>query len=388
MIDRIKQAPWVRTWLADGARDHAGAVAKVARRHPLLAIAVVACLLAVGYWGVVASDRYVSEAHVIIQRTDAGGQGLDFGAMLTGVTAGSRNDQMLLRDYLLSVDMLRYLDKSLNLRGHYSDPRRDPLSRLWSADAPMELLYRYYLSRVSVEYDELGGVLVVKVQAYTPEMAQAIADRMVRQGERYMNSLAHDLAREQVAFLEDQVVELGKRATLERQRLIALQNQRGMASPEATAETLTGLVNQLEIQLSGLRTRRAAMAGYLSPGAPALVEVDMQIAAVEQQMAREKARLAAPRGKALNSTVEEFQRQQMAADFATEVYKTALGGLEKGRAEAMRTMKRVSVLQSPTLPEYALQPQRLYNIVVSVLMIALLAGVLQLVGAIIRDHRD
>jgi capsular polysaccharide transport system permease protein len=90
----------------------------------------------------------------------------------------------------------------------------------------------------------------------------------------------------------------------------------------------------------------------------------------------------------LNRTVEEFQRLQLAADFAMEVYKTALVSLEKGRVEATRTIKKVSVLQAPGLPQYPMEPRRLYLIVVFVLSALLLAGIVHLIAAIIRDHKD
>jgi len=59
-------------------------------------------MLAVFYWGIIASDRYVSEAHVVIQKTDlSGSQSLDFSSLL-GSGGGNHADQMLLRDHLLS----------------------------------------------------------------------------------------------------------------------------------------------------------------------------------------------------------------------------------------------------------------------------------------------
>lgn len=388
MIQRLKNTPVARL-LAGLAAWWQGWLAPRLARQRTFRAAFVACLLAVVYWGLVASDRYVSEARIIIQRTDlAGGQSMDFGSLLTGVGGGTRTDQLLLRDHLLSVDMLTKLDRALKLREHFSDVHRDPLSRLWSKDVTIERLHGHFRSRVSVEFDEYAGVLVIKAQGYTPEMAQAITTQMVREGERYMNDMAHQLAREQVGFLEQQVIAMGERATQARQALIALQNAKGMVSPQATAESLAQLVNQMEGQLTELRARRAALSGYLAPGAPGMVEIDLQIAAVEQQMAREKSRLASPRGKTLNSTVEEFQRAEMNVQFATDVYKTALVALEKGRVEATRTLKKISVLQSPTRPEYPLEPRRLYNILVFVLVTILLAGIVHLMAAIIRDHKD
>lgn len=358
-------------------------------RRPAFALAALACLLAAVYWSVIASDRFVSEAHVIIQRTDmSSGQSMDFGSLLAGATGGSRGDQMLLRDHLLSVDMLKKLDDALALRAHFSNDERDPLSRLWSPEPTMEEFHRYYLKRVSVEYDDYAGVLVIRAQAYDPATAQAIARMLVEEGERTMNTLGHRLAQEQVDFLEKQVAEHGDRAMQARQTLLAFQNENGLVSPQATAESLAGVINKLEAQLTELNARRAALLGYLAPTAPGVVELNLQIDAVEKQIKTEQARLASPKGKALNRTVEEFQRLELNAQFAQDVFKSALIALEKGRVEATRTLKKVSVLQTPTLPEYPLEPRRLYNIIVFVLVALLLAGVVHLLAAIVRDHKD
>ena len=129
-------------------------------------------------------------------------------------------------------------------------------------------------------------------------------------------------------------------------------------------------------------------AGHLQPGSANVVELNLQIEAVQKQIGTEKARLTAPGGRTLNAAVEEFQRLQMEAQFAQEVYQTALTALERGRVEATRTLKKVSVLQSAGMPEFPLEPRRLYNLIVFVLTAFLLAGVLQLLGAIVRDHKD
>jgi capsular polysaccharide transport system permease protein len=358
-------------------------------RRRLLSCVLVICLALAAFWGLIASDRYVSEAHVLIQRTDlSSGQTMDFGALLTGVSGGNRNDQLLLRDYLLSADMMRRLDEKLGLRAHYSSSQWDVFTRLWDKDVPAEKFQRYLQSRISVTYDEYNGVLVIQAQAYEPKMAQAIAMQMVQDGETYMNAMAHALASGQVAFLENQVAKLGQDAQQERQKLLAMQNEKGLVSPQATAESMVGVVAKLEASLTELRTRRSALAGYLTPTAPSIVETDLQIAALQKQIAEEQARLASPHGDTLNKTVEEFQRQQMAAQFAMDVYKTALVALERGRVEATRALKKVSIIQNASLPEYPLLPRRLYNIVVSILMTALLAGILVLIMAIVRDHRE
>lgn len=359
------------------------------RQHPLLAFALVTTLLAALYWLLIASDRYVSEARVVIQRTDLpGGQNMDFASLLAGANSGSRSDQLLLREHLMSVDLLRKLDAQLDLRGHYSNSQRDLLSRLWFTDASIEWFHRHYLSRVSVNLDEYAGVLVIQAQAYDPKMAQAITSQLVQEGEQTMNRLAHQLAQAQVQFLEQQVESLHQRVLQTRRAVLDFQDKKGLASPQASAESITAIVARLESQRAELQTQRSALQAYLVPKHPSIVLLDQQITAIEQQIGQEQNKLASADGKTLNRTVEAFQRLEMEASFAQDVYKTALVALEKGRVEATRTLKKMSLLQAPSLPEYPLQPRRYYNLLVFAIVALLLAGVAHLLLAIIKDHTD
>src|SRR5690606_8996579 len=205
MIERIKQsraAQWMGR-LSGWAQE---SIAPALLRRRVFGVAVVASLLAMLYWGVIASNRYVSEARIIIQRTDVvAAQSIDFASLLGNSNAPNRADQLLLRDYLLSTDMLQKLEAKLHLREHYSSWSNDIISKLWFKDASLEIFHRYFLSRVSVDYDEFAGVLVIKAQGYDPETAKAITTAMVEEGEQFMNRMGHDLAQSQVEFLERQV---------------------------------------------------------------------------------------------------------------------------------------------------------------------------------------
>jgi len=361
------------------------------RRYPLLSLALLTALLGVIYWTFVASDRYVSETHVIVQRADLNvAPSLDFGSLLSGIAGGgSQEDQMLLRDYLLSVDMLKKLDVELGLRQHYSDSSHDAFSRMWDQDEPMEEFHRYFLDRVSVEYDDYAGVLVIQAQAFDPGVAQAITRWMVSEGEHFMNDLSQRLALEQVTFLEEQVERLRKRAQAARDALVRFQNKKELVSPQAAVESRVALIAKLESTRADLQTKLNAMRAYLVSSNPAVVQIKQEIAAIEKQIEKEKEGLASTRSDVtLNRALEEYQRLELEAGFTEEAYKSALAALEKGRVEASRKLKKVSVLQSPTLPEYPEQPRRLYNSIVFVLFSLIAAGLIHLMLAVVRDHKD
>jgi capsular polysaccharide transport system permease protein len=387
MINKLQQSRYAQ-WSKRAFNWLHQEIALIFLRRSIIGVAIVASLVAALYWLAIASDRYVSEARVIVQRTDLpGGQAMDFSSLLGGASSG-RADQLLLRDHLLSTDMLKKLDAKLDLRSHYSAPQRDLLSRMWSKTSSIEDFQRHYLARVSIELDDFAGVLVIKAQGYDAQTAQAITSFLVQEGGNFINGLAHSLAQGQVDFLEQQVVNMNQRAIDARQAVLRYQNKAGLVSPLATAENIAAIIAKLEAQRTELETQRSASQAYLVKDHPSIVLINQQIAAVANQIAVEQSKLTAIDGKPLNRTVEQFQRLEMDAAFAQDVYKTALVALEKGRIEATRTIKKVSMLQTPTTPEDAMQPRRYYNTLVFMLLALLLAGVMHLLTAIVRDHKD
>lgn len=357
--------------------------------RPIVRLILIYALLSVPYWLLIASDRYVSEANVIIQKTDQiSSPGLDIPAIVSGSSVPNRGDQLLLREYLLSVDMLQKLDAALDLRSHFSDWHRDPLSRMWFKNAPMEWFHRYWLTRIDVYYDDYSGVLRIRAQAYDPKTAQAIVNIMVQEGEAHMNQIDHELAQAQVDFLARQGALAHDRLLEATQELLEFQNRKGLVAPQATAESLNALIDKLEAQRTDVATQLASLPSSLSPNQPTIVMLKKNLQALEQQIAQKRAELASPSRRTLNYTVEEFQRLQMKVGFVQDLYKTALSALEKGRMDAARTLKKVSILQAPTQPSYPLEPTRIYNMILSLLAAAALAGVVKLLESIILDHVD
>lgn len=349
------------------------------------------CLLAIMlvslYWGGLASDRYVSEANVVLESPQINTPGFSLSALMGG--SGSRGgDMLLLRDYLLSVDMLRRVEAQLGFREHYSADHIDWFSRLGSQQVPLEALHEYYRKRVSVELDDYAGVLRIRVTAFSPQVAHDVTRFLLAEGEKQMNRIGQRLAREQVRFLEKQVNELSVRFEHSRQVLLDYQNKNGLISPTGTVENLSAVVAQLESQKAILEARRSALASYQSARSPELLRVDSEISALQQQIEQREARMTRQSGDALNAVSSGYQRLELRARFAQESYSGALAALENTRIEAARKLRQLSVLQSPTLPEYPVEPRRLYNIAVFTLIIIFLTLIAQMMMLIIRDHRD
>jgi len=360
---------------------------KKMKKHPIWLVAMVLMLLSVIYWGFIVTDRYVSKSHVVLQTPDIAPPSLSFSSMLSGASATSTADLLYLRDYLLSVDVLKLIDTKLNLKTHFSNPKIDYLSRM-QADLPMEYFHDYYLERISVELDSYSNVLVVKASAFDAKTAQNIVSLLLQYGESHMNKMGQRLATEQVRFIESQVNDLSQKLEKAQAEVLAYQDQAGLMSPSKTAESVGSIIAELNAQLAKLQAEKIMLSQFQSSKSQEMIKLKSQISAIKQQIQKESAKLTASKGSALNKVTADYQALLLKAQFAQEIYSNALATLEATRVEAARKLKQVSILQAPTKPEYPIEPDRSYNIVVSIILITLVAIILSLFMTIIRDHRD
>ncbi|BBB30258.1 chain-length determining protein [Neptunomonas japonica] len=356
------------------------------KQYPHWLVCFVAVLLVTVYWSILASDSYVSQSNVVLESPQVTVPNMDVSALLGGNSGDS--DMLLLRDYLLSVDMLRKIDTALGFRAHYASSDIDYFTRLRSSDVPIEELHEYYLKQVSVELDDYAQILRINVSALTPEMAHAMTSLLLSEGETHMNRMGQRLADEQVKFLETQVAGLSLNFQSTRNKLIEYQNENGLVSPAGTVESLSAVVAGLEVELANLQAKQTMLTSYQSSRSPSVVRGGDEIKAIRQQIKQERARMAQQSGGALNTLSAEYQTLELKVEFAMESYSGALAALESTRIEAARKLKQVSVLQSPTLPEYPVEPKRVHNIVVFTVIALFLSLIVHMLVLIVRDHRD
>ena len=98
ILEKIRQA---RTANLSRSVNRAGVeeIHSLAAFRKIVRFILIASLLTAGYWLFIASDRYVSEASVIVQRTDQLlGAPTDISMLVGGVGANGRLQEMLAKD--------------------------------------------------------------------------------------------------------------------------------------------------------------------------------------------------------------------------------------------------------------------------------------------------
>lgn len=356
-------------------------------RAYLVCVLAPSLLLAL-YYLAFATDRYVSNAQLIVEGDDVASLSIAALGILAPGAGESALDAEIVKTFILSPAMLDHLDAQLNVRAHYSDPAIDPFSRL-APDASSEDFLSYYLSRVDVVIGETAPIIELKVQGFDPAFARTLAEAIATRAEQFVNEVGQSLAREQVAFVQGELDKANERMRKETAGLIDLQNRNRMIDPVLESQAVAQIIGGLQQEQSRLRTELKALQSFLSPTAPEVVAMRKKIAAVESQIEQERGKqVKAGDRQPLNDLVLTFKESELSVQVALDVYQGSLKSLEAAKLDASRKVKHLVRISAPTLPQDSLMPRRLYNLATVFVLLNLLFWVGRLLIASIRDHQE
>lgn len=357
-----------------------------------VAIVIAPFLISLLYLTILAANRYVSSAQIVVRQQESGQQaGLPGLAMLMGaVDPVSREDTLYLKEYIVSHDMLRILDEKLNWSEHYAGRWYDPLYDI-AIDAPLEDKLKFYQRMVSTHYDETTGLLQVEVAAFAPDYAKRVLEEIMVQSEIFVNNITRSMADEQLAFAQRELGAATDRYENKQAELVAFQNQYNIFNAEVTAESLTQIVASLESAIVTEKARLNGLKSRLSHNAPQIKAQENKINALIKQLEAEQRKITTSEiteDDLLNTIAFEYRRLQVDLLVAEEFYKTSLAVVENAKLETIKNIRSLIAVVKPNLPEEASYPRRIYNLITILIVLLLLYGVSRFVIASINDHRE
>lgn len=370
------------------AKAQALAMRKKRSRRLLLRLAIFVILptaLSALYFGVLASNQYESITSFSVQSSDSRPM-LGVEGLLAGLGSGGRNDVLTVRDFVLSRDMLRRLDKEHAFIKHYKDPRQDWFSRL-SPNAGFEAAYEYYSHKVYAEHDSASGSITIKVRAFDAASAQIFATSIVAYAEEMVNKLSERERRDRTAYAESDIKRAEARLSDARKRLVALQKEHSDFSPLQTATSTMEIRTKIEAELARARAELMQRKSYMQDDAPQVLAAEAVVNSLSAQVSNENRRLVDPRKEeTLGSTLADFEAAMVEKEFSQKAYQSAMVNLEAARADADRQHRYLAVVAAPSSPDSSTYPHRGRSILTAFILSFLLMGVGSLVSAAIREH--
>ena len=346
-------------------------------------------VLAAVYFGGVASDVYTSESRFVVRSPQRPTQG-GLGALLQGTAfSRSQDDTYSVHDFIRSRDALKELDSKLNVRESYSAAHIDALGRFPSLewwDDSFEALHRHYLKHVSVDYDTVSSISVLRVRAYTAADAQRINAQLLEMGERLVNTMNIRSRQDLIQVAEQEVRLAEERAKVAASALSSFRVARQVFDPDRqSAIQLQGVVKLRE----ELMTAQAQLdqVRRVSPGNPQVPGLEARVRDLRKSIDEENARVLG-RDSGLSSKSAAYDRIALEKLFAERQLAGALAALDTARNEAARKQLYLERLVQPHLPDKAAEPRRLRSVLTVLAMGLMLWGITSLVIASVREHTD
>ncbi len=339
------------------------------------------------YFGVIASDRYVSEARYAI-RTGAQAPGGGFLENVLGAgspATSTRQDAEIVRDYILSRDMLEALEKRIDVRAHYGSPEVDWLSRL-SADASEEDLLEYFQDRVEVIIDAEANISNLRVRAFDRETARTIAQHLLDLSERLVNEMSERITKDTLRFARRELDRTETQVLLAATALTRFRKVRRSIDPGRETEAVLSIITELETQLAGTRADLIEARSIMRDKSPQVRNLQTRVAALARQVAEQRHRLTNADSTDLTSLIERYQPLVLEQELAKQRYGSALTSLEAARAEAQRQQRYLIAFVSPRLPDEATEPRRAWMVATVFAFAFLIYAIGGLVWSAIKDH--
>jgi capsular polysaccharide transport system permease protein len=360
------------------------------RRHFLFVLIVlVPTCSAVIYYGLIASDVYVSESRFVVRSPQRPVQPGFLGAFLQNSGfSRSEDDNYLVRDYILSRDALKQLDEKISIRKAYVGNGTDFINRFpgLDGDDSLEEFFRYYGRHVNIEYDSASSISILTVRAFTAKDAHEINSMLLDMGERLVNTLNDQSRQDLIRFADNEVKIASDKAKDASISLLTYRSNQSVFEPDKQAALQLEGVAKIQQELVSTEAELAQIK-KLSPDNPQIRALVGRADSLRKAMVTEAAKVTGAHGS-FSARAPNFERLALDVEFADKQLGVALAGLETARSEALQKQLYLERLVQPNLPDKSMEPRRLRSIF-TVFMLSLIGwGVASLLIASIREHAD
>jgi capsular polysaccharide transport system permease protein len=362
------------------------------RRHPLFIWTVFTpTLVAIIYFGLVASDVYISESSFVIRSSEQNAASSGLGSLISSAVSGfaaAPNDALAVSDFILSREALRELNEKFDLKGYFTESHIDFVQRLGFLGFydSFEHLYEYYLKRVKLRIDHAGAIINLRVSAFNPEQAHEINEKLLNTAEEKVNQLNERARRDLIAYAEREVTEAEQRVVDAAMALSTFRDKMLVVDPEKQTTFHYDLIGKMQVELIGTLTQLAQIQS-LAPQSPAPVSLELKAKTLREEIAREISLIAGGENS-LSRITADYEQLAIEREFAQEGLAIALTSLQAARNEAQKQQIYLERISNPSLPDEAMEPKRIRSIAATLVFGLVLWGILAMLLAGLKEHQS
>lgn len=351
-------------------------------------LAVIPTLLAIVYYGLIASDMYVSETQFSIYSNEPTASPIGIEGLSQLASGNIRNtplEQLLtVYEYIKSYDLLKELDKEINLKEIYSDSDIDSFSRLSETPSNKEFLNHYH-NMIEVEINREASIIRLGAKAFKKEDALKIAEGITKLTEEFINKMLNRVKKDSLIEAEEFILKAENKIKANQTALTQFRINNGTLDPSKELEAKLELIRSLEVKKAELIIEKSQKKSLLSTTSIPISSIKTKIKNIDELIRQTKGEILGFSSKQ-GDILREYEMLRLDEEFAKEEYKLALLNLEQTIKELTSKNKYLVEILKPTTPDVATEPNRIMKIVTVFIASIIFFGILGLMISGVRDH--
>jgi capsular polysaccharide transport system permease protein len=339
------------------------------RRHwgliiSFLVLVVAPLAVAVFYLFTIAKDQYLSTTGFTVRTQQSSGANDLLGGLASFTSNTAASDSDILYEYIRSQEMVETVQAQVDLNAHYAQFwDEDPVFSL-RPGGTLEDLVSYWHRVVQIAYDSGSGLIEVQVQAFTPDIAQEVAQTIVEASQIRINALNEQAREDAMRYARvdlDEAIEQLKGA---RESITQFRTRTRIVDPAADIQSRMGVMSNLQQQLAEALIEYDLLAGSVGANDPRVKQAQQQIDVIRERINIERQSFTSKNtdtgavGEDYPTLIAEFERLTVDLQYAEESYRAALTALATARDDATRQGRYLSTYVRPTRAEASEYPNR------------------------------
>ena len=312
------------------------------RRHRMVFMSFILLLLVpagliLGYLYFKAHDQYASYVGFSVQSETAVGD-LSLLGGIAGLSSSGSSDTDILYEFIQSQQMVAEVDDVLDLRSMYTKPEGD-FYFAFDETGSIEDLHAYWKRMVKVSYDSGTGLIELRVNAFTPDDAKAIADEIFKRSSIVINRISAIAREDAIKFARDDLNKAVDRLKKSRQEITTFRNLKQIVDPSADIQGQLGLLNSMQQRLADEYIELDLLQGVTRKNDPRIEQAQRRIKVIEERIKEERKKFGLGGegvDEAFANVMGEFEALVVDREFAEASYLSAQASYDRALAESNR----------------------------------------------------
>jgi len=357
----------------------------------LLAVVLPTFISAI-YFGLIASDVYVSESRFIVRTPDRQATASPLSALLSTDTsfAHATADSYTAQNFILSRDALKLLNEKFDIAKAFSSPNGDILNRFPGLDwwnNSFEDFSLYYQNKVvSLQVDSVSSISTLVVRAFSAEDAFRINQQLLEISETLINQLNERGRQDMIRFAMIEKASAEQVAKAAALALSIYRDQKVIINPEQQSTIQLQQIAKLQDELVTTQAQLTQLQTFTTNN-PQIPSLQQRVQNLRQEIVTATQQVAGGK-RSLANKAAEYEQLIVERDYADKQLTSAMASLEQARNEAQRQQLYLERIVQPGKPDKAMEPLRIRGIFITFMLGLIAWGILAMLIAGIKEHRD